>query len=439
MHFARLILAAAMAALIPALTPGGAAADAGAGLLSHWVQMGPGGAAELRIATTAAQCPDIAVNGHRTAMVVRAKAGDGFPLICSAPLPGNARSAWLVDPAAPPGAAGPAIRIAPVLLPVAAPKRILVLGDTGCRIKGGSVQACNDPAQWPFPLLARVAAAEKPDLIVHVGDYLYRESSCPPHDARCSGSPSGDNWASWDADFFAPAKPLLEAAPFVFVRGNHEDCPRAGAGWLRLMGPGPFVPGQCSHLAPYAVPLGAMNLVVMDSASAPDMVIDHNLLATYRADFRKIAELAPAPIWLASHRPLWGAVSRMGFRVGGNRTMIAALDPADLAPVSLMLSGHIHAFEVLNYRRHLPPQLIAGNGGDKLDTAPADLAGANLSGQAVKDGFSLPGFGFAMLTQGDHGWRLAVHREDGSLARTCHLTKGHGGRTRIDCPQTAQR
>ena len=31
------------------------------------------------------------------------------------------------------------------------PQRILVLGDTGCRIKGAALQACNDPAAGLFP------------------------------------------------------------------------------------------------------------------------------------------------------------------------------------------------------------------------------------------------------------------------------------------------
>ena len=54
----------------------------------------------------------------------------------------------------------------------------------------------------------------------------------------CAGSPWGDNWTTWQADFFTPAAPLLAAAPIVLVRGNHEDCDRAGPGFLLLMGPG---------------------------------------------------------------------------------------------------------------------------------------------------------------------------------------------------------
>lgn len=115
--------------------------------------------------------------------------------------------------------------------PSAKPDRIVVLGDTGCRIKGPIIQDCNAPKSWPLAQLAQSAAAEKPDLVIHMGDYLYRETPCPNGDGRCSGSPYGDTWSAWKADFFDPAAPLLGAAPWIMVRGNHEDCKRGGHGW----------------------------------------------------------------------------------------------------------------------------------------------------------------------------------------------------------------
>ena len=69
-----------------------------------------------------------------------------------------------------------------------------------------------------------------PDLVVHVGDYHYRENACPAGDAGCSTSPWGYGWDAWDADFFTPAKRLLAVAPWIVVRGNHESCDRAGQG-----------------------------------------------------------------------------------------------------------------------------------------------------------------------------------------------------------------
>ena len=44
----------------------------------------------------------------------------------------------------------------------------------------------------------------KPDLVIHVGDYFYRENACPADATGCQGTPFGDNWPTWAADFFNP-------------------------------------------------------------------------------------------------------------------------------------------------------------------------------------------------------------------------------------------
>jgi hypothetical protein len=305
------------------------------------------------------------------------------------------------------------------------PRRIMVFGDTGCRIKGSVIQDCNDPRQWPFPQIAPQAAKLKPDLVIHVGDYLYRESPCPDGDKRCAGTPYGDNWPAWAVDFFTPVAPLLASSPWVFVRGNHEDCDRSGLGWLRLLGPQPFNPvaGCIGHLPLYTVPLGEVDLAVMDNADAPDVTIDSDLRSEYEADFADLAKSKVAHLWLAMHRPIWGAITGpFSIPMGGNRTMIAALtDPHALDRVSLMLAGHIHTFEAMNYRGNEPPGIVAGFGGDNLDSAPADLAGADLGGGHVKDGISLGGFGFLMMEHEKTGWRIDVYKVDGSIEKVCHF------------------
>lgn len=380
--------------------------------------MGPGGVSELRVVTSST-CPDITADGQPMALQTRAEPDANFPRLCSVTLPASVKEVVLE------GAA--------ITLPKAAPQRIAVLGDTGCRIKGGTVQDCNDPDKWPFLRVASQIAKLKPDLVIHVGDYLYRENACPKTSTEaCGGSPYGDNWTTWDADFFSPAKSLLETAPLVLVRGNHEDCQRAGAGWLRLMGPNAFNSAApcAAHLPPYVVPLGAMNLVVMDDANAPDQLVDTAERDVYRGEFQNLSKIASAPIWLAMHRPIAGAVRLFGFTVGGNRTLIASLDDGVLGPVKLMLSGHIHTFEAINYEGDHPPQLLAGNGGDKLDNASASLANTNLGTWHVKDGISLPGFGFLLMTQEGSEWRIDVHGVDGAIKRVCRFANG-----RLDCPE----
>jgi hypothetical protein len=397
-------------------------------LKTAWVQLGPNGQAEVRVVMDGAVCPHLAIDLNPAAMQQRAAADEKFPTLCSASLPPGARQAALVFEH----------HIIPLPLPVFEPKRILVIGDGGCRIKGGIVQDCRDPASWPFPRVAAAAARFRPDLIIHVGDYPSREQLCPAGNASCAGMPYGDNWPTWDADFFTPAAPLLAAAPVVFVRGNHEDCQRNGAGFLRLLAPGAYDPaaGCIVHLPPYFVPLGGPALAVLDDSAASDQDNDEAAAKVYAGDLKAPTDV-PGPVWLVLHRPIFGVISGpLGVKVGGNRTMIAALPASGIpAPVELMVSGHIHSLEMLNYAGgpRVPPQLVAGIGGDTLSDVPDDPAGSILQGStgvAVADGFDLHRHGFVMLTRQTAGWRIEIFDPNGDIVETCLFLGGS-----IGCPK----
>lgn len=381
-----------------------------AAVLSRWVQYDADGAVEARIVTDEAACPPLLQAGRAIGAHERAPEGGDFPVrLCTARLAGAA-GRLAVE-----GLDLPAV--------AAAPRRIVVLGDTGCRVLGRVVQDCRNPAAWPFRRVARQAAARHPDLVLHVGDYLYREAPCPPGNAGCAGSPSGDNWATWQADFFTPAARLLAAAPWVFVRGNHETCSRAGLGWTRLLSALPFDPRiPCrANEPPYAVALAALRLLVFDDASARDFPADEQALPTYRTDLAALGNLARGSSWLLMHRPLRG-VARFpsGLVVGGNRTLLQASRAPLPAAVGLLLSGHIHAFEAINYSAG-PPQFVVGNGGDWLNAAPARLDGLTIGGLTVTQGLSLPGFGFLLLVREGSVWRAEAYDTDGTMERRCHL------------------
>ena len=109
--------------------------------------------------------------------------------------------------------------------------------------------------------------------MIHVGDYYYRESPCSAAIAGCAGSPFGDNWGAWRADFFAAADPLLKTAPWVFVRGNHEICSRGGEGWNRILAPYAFDPSaSCkTNEEPYVLKLPGLSLAVVDVSEVPSV------------------------------------------------------------------------------------------------------------------------------------------------------------------------
>ena len=378
----------------------------------RWLQYVPGGL-EARAITQGAACPPATVNGHAATMQIRAKPGPGYPvLVCALRLPA--------------GTAAASIDGAPLPLPKPEPSRILLIGDTGCRLLGRRAQPCNDEAAWPFPAGSKIAAAIKPDLVIHVGDYHYRESACPAASAGCAGSPHGDTFDVWREDFFAPASPLLAAAPWVFARGNHEECDRGGKGWSRALDPYAFAgPGGCLRPGqPFSVSLGGVSLYVMDVATANEGTASKTQAARFARQFAGAARLGPKPVWIAMHRPVWAAAGAIfGYVEGDNKTLALAARASLPANVQAILSGHIHTFAAMDYVEDLPLQIISGHGGDELHPfAPASFAGLKINGVTVKSGIGAPGmFGFAMLEKNAAGWTLTNYDFSGNAQASCKI------------------
>ncbi len=254
-----------------------------------WTALGPDGRAIVRVVSTAAACPALQVNAERFPFRIRARPSrPDFPiLICEAALPPDAVSVTVDG------------RQLPLLS--RPPEKIVVLGDTGCRMKNTLVQACHDPNAWPFARIARSAAAWQSDLVIHVGDYFYRDSPCPTGNPACAGSPWGDTWAAAEADFFAPAELLLSAAPWIFVRDNHEACQRTGNAWFRLLDPRPL-PQECTdETEPYVVPIGDRDVFVLDTTTAHDIRSAPETVAHFAHQFAALAEQISNP----GHNPAW--------------------------------------------------------------------------------------------------------------------------------------
>ena len=278
-------------------------------------------------------------------------------LVCEALLPASVRSAKVDG--------------RPVPLLKRNVRKVLILGDTGCRLvergKASEYQNCNDPGIWPFRQRAAEAARLRPDLVIHVGDYLYRESPCPTR-IGCEGTASGNGWLGWKADFFDPAAPLLRAAPWIFVRGNHEDCTRAWDGWFRFLHPGPMPTSNCeTHSPPYHVDAGRFHFAVMDSTVGSDDIPKPADVAMYQKDLDEISTWRLAKAWLVTHRPFWGIrVGPQGAIRSGSATLDEAWRRSPALGIAGVLSGHIHALEWVDFGPHRPVQFVIGNSGTKL-------------------------------------------------------------------------
>jgi hypothetical protein len=397
---------------------------AGANTLAAWSQYGERGVVEARVVTEEPACPDLIADGRTLSMTERASPSSAFPVrICVAAIPvGTKRltGAGIVLP-----------------VPILHPHHIVVFGDTGCRLKGAVIQACNDPKAWPFHAIAERAARAHPDLMIHLGDYLYRESPCGAGDNRCTGTPWGDNWATWNADFFAPAAPLLHRTVWLMARGNHEECSRAGVGFTELLGHDSRRSACNPHENSLLIDLDGVKLALLDDNAALDKEISADVADVLRRDIA--AALTAKADWLVTHHPFRGISkpeANGGPRMmeGANATLLAALSGADESQLTLMLAGHIHNFQIENYRGAVAPQLVIGEGGDALDTeVPRQLAGLVSGGETVAAGLSLPGFGYAVLDRNGHtqDWGITVHAADGNVPRRCALVS-----RRLKCETT---
>ena len=303
----------------------------------------------------------------------------------------------------------------------------MIFGDSGCRLKGKITQHCNDPSGWPFARVAALAAARRPDLVIHVGDYYYREKPCPVGEAACAGSPYGDKWATWKAELFDPAAPLLAAAPWVFARGNHEDCDRGGAGWFRLLDAAPTAKTCPAEASSWAVDLGGVRLLMVDSADTEDATAPADKVAAFTARLGILKENRGRPAWIVTHRPFWFAARRGDVLVDGvtNATERAAAKDADLTGVQLVLSGHVHDFTAMEFGAGRPPQLIVGTGGDLLESGdkPPPLIGSTVVDDLPTQAFSMGRFGYFVFDRHGREWLGGFHDLTDRLVARCRLQR----------------
>lgn len=389
------------------------AACASAQLLTPvWVELGENGQAVARvIVNDPAACPSINVDGTAVAMRLREPVPAGFEPACEAAIPAGAHAASVNGQA--------------LALPKADPQRVVAFGDTGCRIKGARVQDCKDPSLWPFEKVATAIAAEKPDLVIHVGDYLYREEPCPADaQAKCGGTPAGDNWNAWNADFFQPAAKLLAAVPLALSRGNHEDCKRSWRGWFYYLEPRGWTGTCVEYSAPYVIRLGQFEVAMIDSASVDDSKRIPEQIERFTA---QLASLKVTHAWIADHHPFWGlrpdAASTLAINTPG---LAEAWNQAKPQGIDLVLSGHTHLFEFLAFDNGRPPQVVAGDSGTDLQNPlPADLKGTPVIGATVVSADSRREFGYVLLTRDGSAWRLELRNPEGKARATCRIDGSH--------------
>jgi hypothetical protein len=324
-------------------------------------------------------------------------------------------------------------------LPVSTPKTFLVVGDTGCR---NLRQSCHDPMAFPSAYLSTYEAGFAPDVIVHVGDWLYRQK--PGH---VSAEPWGDDFDGWTADVFTPMKPFLQSAPIIMTRGNHESCGRGARGWYALLDPHPFdakkvacvpvgapaigdTPNYTADFEPsYVVKTGSINFIVHDSSYPKDSKVDADIAQNYDRDLTHLLNtLGPHSMNIfVTHRPSfdmaaggekapgtvhnWGNMSEQAVFSGGTSASSAFIHGVPPS-IGLFLSGHIHQAEYVDLQDSAAyaPQLIVGMSGTLLDP---DVD----TGRSPPGNVDLPGFS-------EHAASFKVAHFDGTISEVVARSAG---------------
>lgn len=464
----RLIILTAVALGLVAAPAAGASAPLTAYTLVVPKASAPSGLQARAVLPVGAQCPALTAtmaDGSARSVAMTARR--------AAPSTGAAFASIFVCQAAIPARAAHA-EIDGLMVPASLParvSRIALLGDTGCRLKKGDpTQNCSQPGRWPLGRVASSIARASPDVVLHIGDYFYREAACPSEFTdRCGGSPAPipglaykDTQYSWMADFLLPMSPLFRTAPIVAVRGNHEACYRGGNGWYLFLDPWPDSAQACAPDAAGKVPdtisrawsvdLGIdagrrLHLAVVDSAYGSDIGVTSWSARIAPQYALAAAAAAPRPgreSWLLTHKPIFG-ISQW-YPDGGGAPYWAwiaadhtAASLGHLGPYQLMVGSHIHLAQA-NQLPQQPPQLVVGNSGVLLETfgepeRPPFGPLRTQTGEPMLLGVDLPGnatstwsdirFGWVLATPGAAAgaWTLSQRSPNGVEFATCSLAE----------------
>lgn len=365
-----------------------------------WTQFDWTGNLCLRLITRTATPPLVKMNVLPLPLSLRASPGCSFPVFvweASLSLGG------LIE-----------IEDVSVTLPLSFQK-IFFLGDTGCRPDQEF-----RPEKWPFKKIVTKALKEKPDLMIHLGDYIYRhfkaQEKCDPENIDWM---EGDNWMGWEKEFFIPAADVLSTVPWVFIRGNQESNQCACEGWFRFFDGYPYPSKDLNYTPAYVISLDTVNLIVHDSSylypnkemSWPNKQLTNLTFAPHR------------DTWLLTHRPLWGIVNNKA--LNNETSLIIMNEHSNLQPflepfpdsLTTIFSGHIHAFQAIKLASYPIQLFVMGNGGVSLEKAapPRLLKDTHLENKKIEFAFSVIEFGYSIAEIKKNIWDLTAKNSEENL------------------------
>jgi predicted phosphodiesterase len=322
----------------------------------HWIEYIRDNKISARAITVSAICPKIKVNGKYHDMMLRSEIEDielkQKVKVCEydVTLANNV-----------------AINEKNLKLPAKKINSFIVIGDTGCESsvfdENHRAQNCLDQDAWPFHKVAQSVAKENPDMVIHLGDYAYKNKYNNNEDQKKNELMQ---WFFFKNEFFQPAKTLLETVPMIFIRGNHEVCSLMGKGWFAFLDPGKFQ--ECvDHTPTYKLNLDDLNFLVFDSSGSKNITGE-----TYKQEFINIEKSLDKPHWMLIHHPviMMPKLSDAKFFEKVHSPEISKAFSSDITKqISLVISGHYHVAAYLERKVDKLKQLVLGNGGTKIHSS----------------------------------------------------------------------
>jgi len=135
-----------------------------------------------------------------------------------------------------------------------------------------------------------------------------------------------------------------------------------------------------------------------------------------------LASIHAKNAWLVVHHPFWGFTTTDA----GPRPVSLGLQAAWLkarpAGIDLVVSGHVHLFELLSFDGDLPPALVVGDGGTNLAMpAHTKLNGVQLANAKILAATTEHDSGYTIMDRVEGGWRVTLRNVQGRPLAECSI------------------
>lgn len=327
----------------------------------QWVQFADNNQLIARATTASNDCPNIRINNKDLKMHFRSDYQDEHLKQKIKVCEHNVTGSYSVE-----------IRDKKIKLPNKDIKRFVVIGDSGCESSffdsKHDYQNCNDPNAWPFKELADKVSTLKADFIIHMGDYAYRNKYTNKLDKVKNEQMQ---WFFIREEFFKPANNMLNSAPMIFVRGNHESCNKMGIAWFQYLSSNKYEQSCKGAEEPFDLSFDDLNLVILDTSDTHgSLEYSASELDKYKKLFSKLDGNAKDSSWLLMHHPII-ALKKLNETelfpdILDASVINAAFDKKYVSKFPVAISGHFHVLAHLKRNEDKMEQFIVGNGGTPI-------------------------------------------------------------------------